>query len=201
MKAKQTAINILKFTQENTKKEKWIIVGLWAIALYFIVSGVATVALTIMEPEIKYMLSLLPTAILMLASGVGLILKKSWSLQVASLLALLFMIFYLIFLFVSPSEYLFAIIGMLAARLVYFITQHEISEELYGANFTFLRRLEKVLYWTLGAGAVGLIISGLYMFMFLEGTYRGLVMVYGTELFLIVGFIIGLVKAFRLKKK
>ena len=192
---------MLKFTKENTKKEKWIIVGLWAIALYFVVGGVATIVSTIAAPDIRYMATLLPTAILMLASGVGLILKKSWSLQLVSLLALLFMIFYLILLLMFPSGYIFAIIGVLAARLVYFITQHKISEELYGADFTFLRRIEKVLYWTLGAGAVGLIISGLYMFMFLEGTYRGLVMVYGTELFLIVGFIIGLVKAFRLKKK
>jgi hypothetical protein len=201
MKAKQTAINILKFTQENTKKEKWIIVGLWAIALYFVVGGASIIASTIIAPDTRYALTLLPTAILMLTSGVGLIFKKSWSLQLVSLLALLFMIFYLTLLLISPSEYVFAIIGALAARLVYFITQHKISEELYGADFTFLRRVEKVFYWTLGAGIVGFIISGLYMFIFLEGAYRGLVMVYGTELFLIIGFIIGLVKAFRLKKK
>jgi hypothetical protein len=193
---------MLKFSKEDSKKEKLIIVGLWVIVLYHIIGSFAVLIESIMLGSFS-----VPAGIFFIL-GIGLLLEKKWAVQVSTLIS--FIVFYMsigiIFMYFSDGmssddDILMSIITLCVSGLSYFILSHEVTGELYDVNFIVLSKIQKVINWTVGLGFTAFVVTYLYTVFYEKGVYRGYLVAYGTIFFIGLGFLIGLVKAFRMKGK
>ena len=198
---------MLKIAKENTKKEKWIIIGLWVIALYQVVGGFAVLsgALISLNP-----LEIITGSIglILFVLGIGLIRQKSWALQGSGtmyffmLLISFFILFDLADKGVSDiKEMGMSLVQMVMSFLFFQLLTSDTAKELYDTDFYRLLQIKKLLVWTFGLGFFGLVFSYGYMMLFVEGVYRGFVIVYGSIFFLGLGLLIGLYKVFKMKRE
>ena len=197
---------MLKFNKEDTKQEKLIIIGLWVIAFYFIVGSLAAMAGSIFSMQFNGVTEGLGSVFVIL--GIGLLLKKGWALQATAALSFMLILTTLavFFSYLDGSslelDESIETLGMLLLSLsCYFIVTHSVSMKIYEVDFIFFNRVKSILYWTAGVGFLGFGVSLLYMTLYVDGVYRGFVVVYGTIFFVGLGFVIGILKAVFFKKK
>ena len=197
---------MLTFSKDSTKQEKFVIGGLWGIALYHIIVSIVAVGSDIYLSQFNVIT--LVFGMILFVTGIGLLLEKVWALQVATLFYFMIILGvigtflgYLDGRSLDMEESIISLVTLMLATLCYFILTHNVSTEHYGTGSIFFDRVKIVLLWTIGVGFVGFCISWIYMEGFTEGVYRGFVVVYGTIFFVGLGFVIGSLRAFFFKKK
>jgi len=197
---------MLKFNKEDTKQEKLIIIGLWIIALYFTVGSLAAISISIFTMQANGITE--GFGILLLILGIGLLLEKGWALQVTVALSFMLILTTLAVFFsyldgrsLELDESIETLVMLLLSLSCHFIVIHPVSMKIYEVDFISLNRVKSILYWTAGVGFLGFGVSLLYMTMYVDGAYRGLVVAYVTIFFIGLGFVIGILKAVFIKKK
>ena len=197
---------MLKFSSEHTKREKLIIIGLWVIALYFIIGSSLAMGTSIFLGQVNGITEGLGVVFVVL--GIGLLLEKGWALQISAVISFMIILASIAVFFsyldggsLDIGESIEGLVMLVLSLSCYFILTHKVSMQLYDMDFMFFNRVKSILSWTIGVGFLGFCVSLLYMTVYVDGVYRGFVVVYGTIFFVDIGFLIGLIKALRMKKK
>jgi len=197
---------MLTFNKEDTKKEKLIVIGLWVIALYFIIGSSVAMGVSIFAMQFNGVTE--GFGIVFVTLGIGLLLKKGWALQATAALSFMLILTTLAVFFsyleggsLDLDESIETLGMLLLSLSCYFIVTHPVSMKIYEVDFIFFNRVKSILYWTAGVGFLGFGVSLLYMTLYVDGVYRGFVVVYGTIFFVGLGFVIGILKAVFFKKK
>ena len=140
--------------------------------------------------------------------GLGLIKQKSLALQGSAYMYFFVLIVSFLALFdlvdkgVSDMKEIgITLLYIVMSFLFFQLLTSDTAKKIYDTNFYRLAQVKKVMVWTFGLGFFGFVFSYVYMVLYVEGVYRGFVVVYGTILFLGLGLLIGLYKAFRLNRK
>ena len=196
--------NMLTLNKEDTKTEKSIVIGLWVIALYFIVGSSATIIADIMTKQFNSLI----LAPIFMTLGIGLLLEKKWALQVSAAVSFMIIVSslgivlsYLDDGMLDLDDSIVTLAMLVGAIVAYIIFTHKVSMQIYDVDFTLFKRVLSILYWTLGMGLTGFIGSWSYVEMYEEGVYRGFIVVYATVFFIGLGFVVGLLRFLMFKKK
>jgi len=195
---------MLTFNKADTKTEKSIVIGLWVIALYFIIGSSATIIAGMVTMQFNSLI----LAPIFMTLGIGLLLEKKWSLQVSAALSFMLILSSLAVFFSylegeipNLDDSIVTLVMFVGSIVAYVIFTHKVSMQIYDVDFTLFKRVLSILHWTVGMGLAGFLASAWYVETYEEGVYRGFIVVYATAFFIGLGFVIGLVKFLMFKKK